>query len=418
VRRNVAAVIRDRVPQALGGTTNGGRTMRERVLHMASFKQAVAALSISFVGCSSPAPDPAAETAWGAATVVEELSIGVESGPDEYMFGSIRGIAVGAEGVIYVADGRPTIVRTYDSDGVFLRDIGRQGQGPGEFVSAPGLGVLPSGMLVTRDPRGSRVSFFSSGGEYLDSFPVVPGVRTLIIDREGNIYVQLFEGDVELVKYSIEGEELGRVTFPPQDMAGASTFVLGSGEGGIFPFPTETRSAWSPLAYLVTGRNDVYDIELRKPEGTVHLTREVAPVPVGGEEHAEWEAFRQTLVERARARSRDTEYEPIPEVKPFFRQLYVGEDGRIWVFRYVAAEKRDDIEPLPDRPERPLLTWREPWTYDVFDPDGTFLGSVVVPDGLQPFVFRGEQIWGSLTDDDGVERVVRLRVLPRVRRGR
>jgi hypothetical protein len=138
----------------------------------------------------------------------------------------------------------------------------------------------------------------------------------------------------------------------------------------------------------------------------------VAPVPVGGEEHAEWEAFRQTLVERARARGADTEYEPIPGVKPVFRQLYVGEGGRIWVFRYVAAEKRDDIEPLPDRPERPLLTWREPWTYDVFDPDGTFLGSVVVPEGLQPFVFRGEQIWGSLTDDDGVERVVRLRVVP------
>jgi hypothetical protein len=127
---------------------------------MASFKQAVAALSISFVGCSSPAPDPSAETAWGAATVVEELSIGVESGPDEYMFGSIRGIAVGAEGVIYVADGRPTIVRAYDSDGVFLRNIGRQGQGPGEFVSAPGLGVLPSGMLVTRDPH-TPISFHS-----------------------------------------------------------------------------------------------------------------------------------------------------------------------------------------------------------------------------------------------------------------
>lgn len=373
---------------------------------------AVSVVALALAACGSSAPDVPAETAWGEATVVEELGIGVESGPDEYMFGSIRGIAVGSDGAVYVADGQPTIVRMYDSDGTFVRNIGRQGQGPGEFVSAPGLGVLPSGTLVTRDPRGSRVSLFLDGGEYLDSFPVVPGGRMLTIDREGNVYVQLFEGDVVLVKYSIEGEELGRVTFPPQDMAGASTFGLGSGEGNIFPFPTETRSAWSPLGYLVTGRNDVYDIELRKPEGAVHLTRDVAPVPVGGEEHAEWEAFRQTLVERARARSRDTEYEPIPEVKPFFRRLYVGDDGRIWIFRYVAAEKRDDIEPLPDRPERPLLTWREPWTYDVFDPDGTFLGAVVVPEGLQPYVFRGEQIWGSLTDDDGVERVVRLRVVP------
>ncbi len=46
------------------------------------------------------------------------------------------------------------------------------------------------------------------------------------------------------------------------------------------------------------------------------------------------------------------------------------------------------------------------------DPDGTFLGSVVVPELFRPFVFRGEQVWGSLTDDEGVERIVRLRVVP------
>ncbi len=81
--------------------------MRHRVRHLASFRQAVVVLSISFVGCSSPAPDPLAETAWRAATVVEELSIGVESGPDEYMFGSIRYIAAGVDGTVYVVDGRP-----------------------------------------------------------------------------------------------------------------------------------------------------------------------------------------------------------------------------------------------------------------------------------------------------------------------
>ena len=102
----------------------------------------------------------------------------------------------------------------------------------------------------------------------------------------------------------------------------------------------------------------------------------------------------------------------MPEQKPFFREIYVGEDGRIWIYRYVAAEKRTDVQPLPDRPERSLLTWREPWTYDVFEPDGTFLGSVVVPELFRPYVFRGLQIWGAHTDDDGVERVVRLRVDP------
>ena len=73
----------------------------------------------------------------------------------------------------------------------------------------------------------------------------------------------------------------------------------------------------------------------------------------------------------------------------YFCDLFAGDDGRIWVFRYVAADKRDDVAPLPDRPEHPLLTWREPSTFDVFEPDGTFLWSVVVPELLEPLVFRG-----------------------------
>jgi hypothetical protein len=146
----------------------------------------------------------------------------------------------------------------------------------------------------------------------------------------------------------------------------------------------------------------------------VHLRRDLEPIPVGAEERAEWEAFRQTILVRAREQNQDPQYDPdpVPEVKPFFRDIFVGEDGRIWVFRYVAAEKRHDVEPLPDRPERPLLTWREPWTFDVFEPDGTLLGSVVVPELLEPLVFRGDHIWGTLLDADGIEHVVRLRVVP------
>lgn len=377
---------------------------------MARLTPAIAVLAVLTGACYGPPEGARDQGVWGDTEVVEELRIGVESGADEYMFGAIRAIGVGPDGAIYVSDSQLGAVRMYDSNGVFVRDIGRQGQGPGEFASAPGLAVLPDGRLVTRDSRNSRVSFFSATGEYRDGFPVVAGVRTLIVDQQGDIWVEAAEGGTRLVRYSSDGQLVDNVTLPQRDRAGAQTFGLGFGEGDIYPFPTETHSAWSPLGYVVTGRNDVYDVEVRRPDGTVHLTREIAPVPVGAEEHAEWEAFRQTLVERNRERGGDSVYEPIPDVKPFFRQIFVGDDGRIWIFRYVAAQKRNDIEPLPDRPERPLLTWREPWTYDVFEPDGTFLGSVVVPELFRPYVLRGEHMWGLHTDKEGVERVLRLRV--------
>jgi hypothetical protein len=349
-------------------------------------------------------------TAWGNATTEQELVIGVEAGDDEYMIGRVNSVAVGMDGEIYVSDGQQEIVRMYDADGNYVRDIGGQGQGPGEYLYAPALGTLSDGTLVLRDGSTSRISFFSAAGDYLDSFRAVPG-SMFVIDREDNIHAQQFEGDVSLVQYSRDGEELGRVDYPPRDLAGAQTFVLGWGEGDIYPFPVETQSDWSPLGYLVTGRNDVYDIELRRPEGTVHLRRDIPRPEVNSAEQEQWEAHRQRLIERVAARGDDADFEPIPDVKPYFRQIHVADDGRIWVFRYVEAVERDDIEPVPGQPDRPLLTWREPWTYDVFEPDGTFLGSVVVPETLRPYVIRGERIWGAV-ERQGIEQVLRLVVVP------
>ena len=125
---------------------------------------AVPIVLLAAAGCQ-PAPHAPSEGAWGNATVVEELSIGVEYGADEYMFGRVQSVAVAADDTIYVSEGQVPIVRIYEGDGTFVGNIGGRGEGPGEYVSAPGLAVLPDGRLVTRDS--SRVSVFSRDGEYL-----------------------------------------------------------------------------------------------------------------------------------------------------------------------------------------------------------------------------------------------------------
>jgi len=170
--------------------------------------------------------------------------------------------------------------------------------------------------------------------------------------------------------------------------------------------------ALSPEGYLAVGRNERYNIELQKPGGAVYLTRDLDPAPVLREEHAEWSAFRESFIQNSQS---DIEVVPIPWEKPFYREIRAGKEGRIWVFRYVTATKRDDIEPIARRPDRPVLTWREPTTYDVFEPDGTFLGTLVLPDDFEPHVFRGRHIWGTCVEEDGVEKVVRLRVVPEER---
>jgi hypothetical protein len=81
----------------------------------------------------------------GVATLVEELSIGVADGAEEYIFGGIADVALGRDGSLYVFDRQVPIVRHYDASGKFLRNIGRAGSGPGEYRSASGIATTPDG---------------------------------------------------------------------------------------------------------------------------------------------------------------------------------------------------------------------------------------------------------------------------------
>ncbi len=90
------------------------------------------------------------------------------------------------------------------------------------------------------------------------------------------------------------------------------------------------------------------------------------------------------------------------------KEIYIGKDGRVWVHRHVAAEWRD-LPPRKPGDERPLLAWREPVTFDVFNPDGTFLGTVVLPENSKFVIAKDRALWGIVTGDDG-EQVVRWKI--------
>jgi hypothetical protein len=66
---------------------------------------------------------------------------------------------------IYISDARDRNVAMYALDGIrFLGKIGKAGQGPGEFDSAPRLVFVPEGLAAKSF---SRLAFFSAGGEFL-----------------------------------------------------------------------------------------------------------------------------------------------------------------------------------------------------------------------------------------------------------
>lgn len=66
-------------------------------------------------------------------------------------FGSIDGTAFDAAGNLYVFDEMLSRITVVDARGVFVRTVGRPGQGPGEFRMPLGFTVLADGRVVVSD---------------------------------------------------------------------------------------------------------------------------------------------------------------------------------------------------------------------------------------------------------------------------
>ncbi|MES2124235.1 MAG: 6-bladed beta-propeller, partial [Gemmatimonadota bacterium] len=67
------------------------------------------------------------------------------------------GIVADSKGNIYVLDSKPATIKAYSADGAFLRTIGRDGSGPGEFRQW-GMLTIARDTLVQHDPGQSRTS--------------------------------------------------------------------------------------------------------------------------------------------------------------------------------------------------------------------------------------------------------------------
>jgi hypothetical protein len=205
------------------------------------------------------------------------------------------------------------------------------------------------------------------------------------------------------LKLSAGGEPIDSIAHPPAD--------LDSPPLGLFR--TERVSTLSNRGHLIVGHNRSYALEVHESEDLIRrITRDVDVAPVRRDERAQREAMLEYREKLVRERDGvDIDFPPVPRTKPFFRDLRVDADGRIWVDRYVAAVKVD-VEPREPGDERPLLEWREPPTFDVIRADGTLFGTIILPKDVEAHFMRGRHIWGVYTGELGEPYVVRLRIEP------
>lgn len=312
-------------------------------------------------------------------------------------------------GRIYVVDQDPARIKVFDSTGKFVRTIGRDGPGPGEY-QAPFLAML-HGNLIVHDPQLQRVTRFDTAGNVVTTFRsscCVWGPRSVAVDDSDHIWTQtLLPGEFNhaavLVRFDTAGHVLDTLKLPqtqPPDYWVVSRDVDGGHSTQSFKIPggADELISVTPAGGLLRAWSGRYVVAIENYNGDTArvFDRAWTPVPVPQEERVQrFSSMTQMLEPRLGhdVIERDFHLRDVPMERPPMRELDADPSGRIWV-ETVSTDTS--------------ATW-----YDVFDTTGIWQGTVRAPWPRSAEVaWRGtDRVLVREADSDGLASFVVYRLV-------
>ena len=385
------------------------------------------------------------EDRWLQADFEEVLRIGSLAGEEWEQFGGVRRVAFDGAGRLYLFDQQASRIFVVDTGGALIREIGRTGEGPGEFRSAMEMVAMEDGRVVVVDLEHRAYHLFDPSGDFVrmvrmggdpsstilsahlaqrgaDALITVSGGRTIafsgVISTGGEMPRPPDPISRPILRVLLAGEEMVRDTIADGWQPPTGESETGSRRRKL-EFSPELYWGVLPDGTVAFSDSSAYDIRIAAVGAGVTgvLTRPLRPEPVTGrfisaerdrrlrelEARPDDELGGGRLIVEGRVLARDPEEERARQRErieslqfyyevPVIRGLSASWNGRIWV------QRRGD-EPAGDGP------------VDVLDMAGRYVGSYPAgatampdafgPDGLVAFIER---------DELGVQSVIVKRV--------
>ena len=310
----------------------------------------------------------------------------------------VTALAVDSRGRVYVTDNALDGIAVLAPELTLEREVGRKGEGPGEFEWPATIQILEDDSLYVWDGRRFRVTVFEAlalaytvslslesarelwripgqlGYVGLRSLPFYADQREEDHGRFDVLYRLGTDGDMESDSiYAVPAAE-------PLVVRGERSLMIGSHPFGAEPFLSLLGDD-----RIVYANSRVPTVLLLDLSGTVQDSFDVpmTPVPVSAAElraaiddnqQEGYEAFARVLEEGA------------PYMWPALTGLVVDDQQHIWVGGRARSET-------------------DKWEWVAFTREGTRVGSVLLPPGFRLYAVRDGKLFGVATDALDVPRI-------------
>lgn len=333
-----------------------------------------------------------------------ELTEVARSGP-EVELSMVKDVDVDSEGNVYVADWQAKHVFVLGPDLSLQRQVGRRGDGPGEFRQVSSVQVLPGDSLAVFDGTAGRLTVFLPGAveaAYTTTLEPIDGAYPEWLGRgrrSNDDYVEYDrpvsvrddpagDGDRDRVIRRLRSDaDVTRDSLLA--IAANESVILRPERGGVIqftpPFLPRSIVRLAPDERIYRVRTDTLGVTVHSPAGdrVGGFRRSYAPPPVTTEQVDE--VFERDPMAAA-ARSG---FHP-PEAWPAVADLLVDDRARSWIR---LNDGRDD---------------RFEWL--VFSPDGGLEATVELPSRADLRLVRGETLYVAEYDEWDTPTLVRYRI--------
>jgi len=338
----------------------------------------------------------------GIVEFTEAYRIGDEGAGDSVLFGNVVSMAVDSQGRLYLTDftGNKNI-QMFSPDGVPIREIGREGGGPGEFEFTPTVHIGAGDTLYAWETNKFRLTTFSPEDQSHVSSNTIgnPSSRAprplRFLGAVDQGYLMEFSGSYvprSQVQYDM-GHFAKIVTWDgnaPDDRlaqlpsANFVNFEINSMPGVRFlPYSARPNYVLSADQVLYYGMSDAIQLTGITLEGEdVHkISHPHTPVSVSASE-------RESSVDRIQLEQlRKDMLANIPEHKPAYGRLMSDDAGHIWM--------------LLSKPENEQTS-----TWLVVNAPGETVATAQIPVGMRLLAVRGGRAYGTQADENSGAQIV------------